>query len=246
MELYTIIAQILNFGVLIFLLNKFLYKPVLKAMDKRRKDIKEKIEETEKKLQESEKLKQDYLNKLNEVERENAILRKQALDDVKKFKELELEKAKEDILIKKDKFNDYLNLEQKNLIENFNENLTDMFVEYSNNILKVIANSTLQDEIVNNFIKKINSLTKDKIDNINNSKLDTIYIFCNDILTENQKNILKNSLLEKGFVFKNIEYSVDESLILGIELKAKSYVLSWNVKELTADFIANINKKNNR
>ncbi len=243
MELYTIIAQILNFGVLIFLLNKFLYKPVLKTMDKRRNDIKQKIEETEKKLQESDKLKEDYLNKLNEVEKENIILRKQALEDVKKFKELELQKAKNDISVKKDRFNDYLHLEQKNLIENFNENLTDMFIEYSNDILKVIANSNLQNEIVNNFIEKLKGLTKDKIDNINDLKLDTVYILSNDSLNEEEKKLIKDSLVDKGLIFKNIEYSVDKKLILGIELRAKSYVLSWNVKELTANFIANIDKK---
>ena len=70
MELYTIIAQFINFGVLIFLLNKFLYKPVLKTMEKRREDIKNKIEETEKKLEESEKLKEEYFKKLQEVEKE--------------------------------------------------------------------------------------------------------------------------------------------------------------------------------
>ena len=64
MELYTIIAQLINFSVLLFILNKFLYKPVLKTMDKRREDIKNKIEETQNKLEESDKLKEEYFNKL--------------------------------------------------------------------------------------------------------------------------------------------------------------------------------------
>ncbi len=243
MELYTIIAQILNFAVLIFLLNKFLYKPVLKTMEKRRSNIKQKIEETEKKLQESDKLKEDYLNKLKEVEKENVILRKQAIEDVKKFKELELQKAKDDISIKKDKFNDYLQLEQKNLIENFNDNLADMFIEYSNNILKVIANSNLQNEIVNSFIEKLNGLTSDKINSINELNLDTIYILSNSDLNEEERKLIHDSLISKGLIFKNIEYSIDKKLILGIELRARSYVLSWNVKELTANFIARIEKE---
>ena len=49
MELYTIIAQLINFSVLLFILNKFLYKPILKTMDKRREDIKNKIEENQNK-----------------------------------------------------------------------------------------------------------------------------------------------------------------------------------------------------
>ena len=245
MELYTIIAQFINFGVLIFLLNKFLYNPVLKTMEKRREDIKNKIEETEKKLEESEKLKEEYFSKLQEVEKENIVLRKKAIADIKKFKEEELQKAKDDISAKKDKFNDYLNLEQKNLVENFNEDLSDLFIEYSNNILQVLANSTLQDEIVNNFIKKVNELDNSKIDSVNKLNLDNIHIYSNDELTTKQKNFVKDSLVEKGFKFKDIQYDIDKDLILGIELKAKSYILSWNVKELTTNFISNIDNKIN-
>ena len=245
MELYTIIAQFINFGVLIFLLNKFLYKPVLKTMEKRREDIKNKIEETEKKLEESEKLKEEYFNKLQEVEKENIVLRKKAIADIKKFKEEELQKAKDDISAKKDKFNDYLDLEQKNLIENFNTDLSDLFVEYSNNILQVLANSTLQDEIVNNFVEKVNELTADKVDSVNKLNLDNIYIYSNAELNAKQKNFIKDSLIEKGFKFKDIQCDIDKDLILGIEIKKKSYILSWNVKELTTNFISNIDNKIN-
>lgn len=245
MELYTIIAQLINFSVLLFILNKFLYKPVLKTMDKRREDIKNKIEETQNKLEESDKLKEEYFNKLQEVEKENITLRKQALEDIKKFKDSELQKVKEDISLKKDKFNDYLDLEQKSLIENFNENLSDLFVEYSNNILRVLANSTLQGEIVNNFMQKINDLTDEKVESVNKLNVEDIYISSNDELTDKQKDFIKDSLVKKGFKFKDIQYTVDKKLILGIELKAKSYVLSWDVRELTNNFISTIDNKAN-
>ena len=47
MNLFTIIAQLINFSILIYLLNKFLYKPVLATLEKRREDIKLKIEDIE-------------------------------------------------------------------------------------------------------------------------------------------------------------------------------------------------------
>lgn len=40
------LAQLFNFAVLLFVLHRFLYKPVLKILDKRRKDIEENIEKT--------------------------------------------------------------------------------------------------------------------------------------------------------------------------------------------------------
>ena len=138
-----------------------------------------------------------------------------------------------------------MDLEQKSLIENFNENLLDLFVEYSNNILQVLANSTLQDELVNNFMQKINDLTDEKVESVNKLNVEDMYISSNDELTDKQKDFIKDSLVKKGFKFKDIQYTADKKLILGIELKAKSYVLSWDVRELTNNFISTIDNKIN-
>ena len=246
MELYTIIAQIINFSVLLFLLNKFLYKPVMKTMEKRRNDIKQKIDDTEKKLEETEKLKEEYLNKLKEVEEENIVLRQRVIDDVAKFKEIEMQKAQDDISNKRERFNDYLKLEQKNLLEKFNKNLLDMFVKYSNHMFSAIANSTLQKEIINAFLNKVNILDKDKIEDINKMKADKIYIISNALLADDEKELIKKSLKDKGFIFSEIEFMIDKKLVLGIDMKIGSYVFSWNIKEFTEHFISTIDKINDK
>ena len=242
MELYTIIAQIINFTVLILLLNKFLYKPVMMAMEKRRNDVKQKIDDTQKKLDETEKLKEEYLNKLKEVEGENIALRQHVADDVAEFKKIEMQKVQDEVYNKKEKFNDYLKLEQKNLLEKFNNSLLDMFVRYSNHMFNVIANSTLQKEIVNAFLNKVNLLEKEKVDEINQMGFDDIVILSNDLLNSDEKELIKDVLKEKGFTFQKIDFEVDKKLILGIEMKIGSFVFSWNIKEFTERFVSNIDK----
>lgn len=245
MELYTIIAQIINFGVLVFLLNRFLFKPVMRTIEKRKQDIKDIIEETQKKLEESDRLKEEYFNKLKEVEDENIVLRRKAVEDVKKFKETELQKAKDDVSVKKNKFDDYLKLEQKNLIENFNENLLDLFNIYSSDLLGVIANSSLQEQLLNKFLDKINGLSNVRIEEINNLKSDTIKISSNAELSKEGKLKLVETLKKKNFIFDDVEFDIDKKLIIGIELKVGSYVLSWNTRELTTNFVEGVNKKLN-
>ena len=41
---FTVAAQIVNFLILVWLLKKFLYKPVLTAMDKRQKKVRAELE----------------------------------------------------------------------------------------------------------------------------------------------------------------------------------------------------------
>jgi len=243
MELFTIVAQLINFVILIILLNKFLYKPVFSALEKRRSDVKKNIEETERKLIESEKLKEEYLENLKKLEKENLDLRKRATQEVKEFKEAEIQKVKEDIAVTKNKFNEYLGQEEKILIENFNENFSELFIKYSNTILSNLANSNLEIEIVNKFLEKIKLLSLKKIEEINSLKPDLIYITTNNELSLNQKDILKQTLTEKQIKFSDIKFVIDSDIILGIKMKIRSFVLSWDIKELSNNFLNNIEKK---
>lgn len=44
---FTVLAQLINFIVLVWLLKRFLYKPILKAIDEREKNIAGKINDAE-------------------------------------------------------------------------------------------------------------------------------------------------------------------------------------------------------
>lgn len=241
MNLFTIIAQLINFSVLIYLLNKFLYKPVLATLEKRREDIKSKMEEIEDKLKESDKLKEEYLSKLKNLEKENSILKEKAVKEANEIKELELQKARQDLSEKKDRFNEYLNLEQQKLVENFNENLGELFINYSNNIFKSIANTNLDNEIANRMIENVNCLDNEKIEEINKLNPDIIEIITSFEVNKEQQDNFEKAFKNKKINFSKIKYACNKDLILGIEVKIKSFVLSWNLKELTENFLKNIN-----
>ncbi|MBT3249249.1 MAG: F0F1 ATP synthase subunit B [Candidatus Pacebacteria bacterium] len=49
---YQLLFQIINFGVLIFVLNKFLYGPIVKIIDQRNKKIQDGIKAAEKSMEE--------------------------------------------------------------------------------------------------------------------------------------------------------------------------------------------------
>ena len=44
---FTVIAQVINFLILVWLLKKFLYKPILNAIDEREKKIADKIKDAD-------------------------------------------------------------------------------------------------------------------------------------------------------------------------------------------------------
>ncbi len=69
LDIKLLAVQIINFGLLVFILSKFVYKPIIKLLDERKKKVQEsmdntlKIEERLSKLEEKEK---DILKKAQE------------------------------------------------------------------------------------------------------------------------------------------------------------------------------------
>ncbi len=104
LDIKLLIAQIINFGLLLFILSKVLYKPVIKLIDERNKKLNKAIEDSariEKKLEKIEESKKELLSqarqKANE-EREDIIKIAQEesrtiIDNAKKKAEKEIEKG---------------------------------------------------------------------------------------------------------------------------------------------------------
>ena len=60
---FTVIAQIVNFLILVFLLKYFLYDRIVKAMDEREQRIQLRLKEAEEKKQEADQEARSYLEK---------------------------------------------------------------------------------------------------------------------------------------------------------------------------------------
>jgi len=71
----TFILEIINFLILVWLLKRFFYKPVLNVINRRREEIQKKISEAEGVKHEAESLKSDYENRLADWENEKATAR---------------------------------------------------------------------------------------------------------------------------------------------------------------------------
>lgn len=107
-QLSQIIFQAINFGIVLFFLTRFVYKPVLKLLNDRKKKIAEAAEAAEKVNQENEDLKkvrEETLLKANQKAKKiEDEIRKEAEEDVK----LLLQKSKDELKLKENKFTDEL------------------------------------------------------------------------------------------------------------------------------------------
>lgn len=121
-----IVVQIINFGLLLFLLTKFLYKPILKILDERKKRIAksladaQKIEEErvslkEEKEKELKKAKDEAKEIVSEAKSEAEKERSEILKRVQEETERMVQKAKEQLILEKEKVRQALKTEAVDL-----------------------------------------------------------------------------------------------------------------------------------
>src|SRR5450432_376915 len=80
---FTVGAQALNFLMLVWLLRRFLYKPILNAIDAREKRIAAELADAAAKKAEAKKERDDFQQKNEEFDQQRATLLSKAMDEAK-------------------------------------------------------------------------------------------------------------------------------------------------------------------
>lgn len=110
-------AQIINFAILVFVLKRFLFTPILSMLDKRRAEIQEGLKLKEEMGKQSEVMKEEGKKLRTELRAEERRIVKEAVEEAKKREHDMLEAAKKEIREERDKMLAEVAREREKLFE---------------------------------------------------------------------------------------------------------------------------------
>lgn len=152
-----LVAQIVNFFLLLLILYKLLYKPILNVLEKRRlrvkesvekaKEIEEKLTKTDLVIKEKRETARKEIVKLVEEAKREALEEKEL---IKKETQLEVEKTK-------NKLKEELKTEKDNLINEAQAEIKDLVIMLSKKLIKKEITDSRQKEIVAEIANVINN-----------------------------------------------------------------------------------------
>ena len=134
---FTVVAQAINFLILVWLLKRFLYKPILHAIDEREKGIATQLAEAEAKKAEAQKERDDFQHKNEAFDQERAALLKKATDEAKAERQRLLDEARKDA--------DSLRAKRQDALRNEQRNLSQEIIRWTQKEVFAIARKTLAD-----------------------------------------------------------------------------------------------------
>ncbi|MBF7096981.1 F0F1 ATP synthase subunit delta [Alkalibacter mobilis] len=241
-NLFEVIAQIINFFILLVMLQKVFYKPINDVMEKRQDKIDELIEDSRSKMSHANKLIEEYEQKLDKLESEEKNAIKEARQKAEKIKDDLLEDYKSEADRRRMEYFKEIEDDKRKLSKEIQTVLGQNSVKIARRILTYVTDEALEEKYFTAFVEKIKKI--DKIDAEYEISLDEEYfevISATELSTE-KKDILKSALKSKFNEFKSIDYTVDESMIIGYELRLESYAVNSSLKKYLDQIELNILK----
>lgn len=155
----SLITQIINFSILVFILSKLVYKPVLKMLDERRKKIQEGLDLTAKLEEEKEKLSAERTKVLDQAKVEAKTIMEKARDQGKKIEADIIAQAqvKAEEVLKRGKKD--LEIRQKELEKKLVGDTVEMSVALAQKLIGEILDEKNQQELLR---KRVAHFLKDK------------------------------------------------------------------------------------
>ena len=242
---FTIIAQIVNFLILVALLKHFLYGRVIKAMDERERKIASRLEDAEKKQEEAENEANSYREKNQELEERRKEFLSQAREEAGKERKELIEKAREEIDQLQSRWREAIRQEKDSFLRELRQQVNEQVCHIARRAMKDLANADLEGQIINTFIERLKNLgekeQKTIIDSMGKGDHAVTIISAFEIASNDRQKITKalRNTIEEGV---EVEYQTSPDMILGIELKIHGRKLAWSLDDYLESLEASIGR----
>ncbi len=238
---FTVGAQALNFLILVWLMKRFLYKPILAAIDAREKGVAKELADANAKKAEAQKDRDDFQHKNEEFDQQRAALLSKATDEVKAERQRLLDaarKAADDLSTKRQEaLRDNANSLNKTMSRR-----TEMEVfAIARKALKDLATTSLEERMGEVFTRRLRELddsTKQKLGEALKTASDPALVCSAFDLPAEQQAAIQNALNETFSADIRLRYETAPDLISGIELTVNGQKVAWSI----ADYLTSLEK----
>lgn len=235
---FTLIAQVVNFLILVVLLKYLLYNPIVKAMDKREERISSRLSDAETKREEAEEKLDDYEKKLANLEKEREQTLASARDEAEERKKKLIAEAREEVEKLKEKWIQSIERDKKSAARKIRTETGSRVFEITRRLLSDLADESIEQRTVERFLDRFDDLGKEEREAFRESvrKADnSVTVRTSFELSPQMKKKVTERLRSSLTDDIDTEYEQDPELLFGIEVMADNNRIDWNANEYLSD-----------
>ena len=242
---FTLAAQIVNFLILLYLLKRFLYQPILNTMDQREQSIADRLKEAEQKRAEAEQEAASYHRQQQELQEQRQQKMAEIQQDVEAQRKKLFEAAKQEIQSRKQDWQEALQREQENFLQELRLRVGQQAVEVARHAFKDLADARFEQQVAEKFIARMQTLDVSEKAEISDSirkSNQNIMIRSTFELPEDLQRRISQELRNQvgGEDHFEPQFETSDDLISGIEMQVSGHRVAWTIRDYLDDLESQI------
>ncbi|WP_375584219.1 F0F1 ATP synthase subunit B [Cyclobacterium xiamenense] len=236
---FTVVAQIINFFILVWLLKRFLYRPILNAIDEREGKIAAQLKDAEMKKTEAKKEQEDFQQKNVTFDLEKRERTDKMILETKEERQKLLDQARKDAKALAKQLEKSAREKQLDQQLELNKKIREEVFAVSRKALSDLASVSFEEQLIQVFIKRLKALKEKELKQLKAAFKDTsdaMFVRSAVALPKKQQYELKKAIDTILDADTALIFEESPALIGGIELSTKEYKLAWSISEYLSAF----------
>jgi F-type H+-transporting ATPase subunit b len=234
---YTVAAQALNFLILVWLLKRYLYQPVLDAISAREQRIAMQLADAASKEAAATKEREEFQRKNAEFDSQRSALLVTATAEAKAERERQLEQVRKDADVLRSTLRESLRNERQALSDEIIRRTRDEVLAIARKTLADMATASLEESMSRVFMDRLRALSaqdRKLLGAAIEAASGTAVVRSAFELPAQQRTDIERAIAEIRGAAVRVSYESDPDLISGVELAAGGRKLAWSISDYLA------------
>jgi F-type H+-transporting ATPase subunit b len=239
---FTIGAQALNFLILVWLMKRFLYRPIRNAIDAREKRIAAELANADAEKAEAQKERDEYRRRNEKFDEQRATLLSKATDEAEAERQRLLDEARKAADALSAQRQESLRHEARNLHQAIALRTQEEVFAIARKALKDLATTSLEERLTEVFTRRLRDLdgmAKERFAGALGTSLEPALVRSAFDLPEAQRAAIQTAIHETFPADIRIRFETAPDVISGIELTTNGQKVAWSI----ADYLASLEEK---
>lgn len=236
---FTVCAQVINFLILVWLLKRFLYRPILNAIDAREKRIALALADADSKKTEAKNERDEFQHKNAEFEQQRAALLDKVTEEVNAERQRLLDEARLEACKLSAKRQETLRNDAHSLNQAIISRTQYEVFSIARKALTDLASTSLEERLAEVFTRRLREMdeqTKKGLGNSLKTAAEPAFVRSAFELPATQRTAIQNALNETFSAEIPLCFEIAPDLISGIELSTNGQKVAWSI----ADYLTSL------
>lgn len=227
----TVSAQIVNFLILVYLLKRFLYRPVVEAMDRREGRIRERLESADRREHDAQRQAAMYEEQREALEARQQVALAEARREAEHERERLLEDARRDVADQRRRWEEGLEREREEFLARLERVVANAGARIAERLISDLADVDVNERAVHVFLARLEQADEKTRAGLDKAAAQPLSVATPHRLSKTIRKEVGDRLRALLGRPVDVDFSESKDLVLGVVLSTPGWRMAWTVSD---------------